>query len=191
MHEQCPMFYNIYLVKYILCKSSYYLAPRGGSAFIHLSCLKLCRFAFQKIKIIKSEVKRKMSIKSGPKETLDTDSRSEEAGAYDERNFVLREVPHTEIQTTCKLCFRPAQGPDSSLKLGPLYEFGYCVAHLYCLMFSAGLTQNGSDDEGINGFLAKDIVKEWRRGSRLLCIYCKGKYATLGCVGKQCKYDCG
>ena len=128
-----------------------------------------------------------MSVKSGPKETLDTDSRSEEAGAYDERNFVLREVPHTETQTTCKLCFRPAQGPDSSLKLGPLYEFGYCVAHLYCLMFSAGLTQNGSDDEGINGFLAKDIVKEWRRGSRLLCIYCKGKYATLGCVGKQCK----
>ena len=41
--------------------------------------------------------------------------------------------------------------------------------------------------QGINGFLAKDIVKEWRRGSRLLCIYCKGKYATLGCVGKQCK----
>ena len=95
------------------------------------------------------------------------------------------------------------QSPDSSLKLGPLYEFGYCVAHLYCLMFSAGLNQNGSDDEvsvshklyshqkhnfqGINGFLAKDIVKEWRRGSRLLCIYCKGKYATLGCVGKQCK----
>ena len=32
-------------------------------------------------------------------------------------------------------------------------------------------------------------MKEWRRGSRLLCIYCKGKYATLGCVGKQCKYD--
>ena len=39
------------------------------------------------------------------------------------------------------------QNPDSSLKLGPLYEFGYCVAHLYCLMFSAGLDQNGSDDE--------------------------------------------
>ena len=52
---------------------------------------------------------------------------------------------------------------------------------------SAGLDQNGSDDEGINGFLAKDIVKEWRRGSRLLCIYCKGKYATIGCVGNKCK----
>ena len=54
-----------------------------------------------------------MSLMSGSKETLDTDSRlegeSEDAEADDERNFVLREVPHTETQTTCKLCFRPAQ----------------------------------------------------------------------------------
>ena len=52
-----------------------------------------------------------------------------------------------------------------------------------------GLDQNGSDDEGINGFLAKDIVKEWRRGSQLRCIYCKERYATIGCVGKGCKYE--
>jgi len=133
-----------------------------------------------------------MSLKSlstkDPSETCSNKSETEsEVDSEDENNFVLREVPVTETQTVCKLCFRPAQSSDSSLKLGPLYEFGYCVAHLYCLMFSAGLDQNGSDDEGINGFLAKDIVKEWRRGSRLLCIYCKGKYATIGCVGNKCK----
>ena len=56
-----------------------------------------------------------MSVKSGStKETFDTSSAkseldSEEAEADDERNFVLREVPHTETETTCKLCFRPAQ----------------------------------------------------------------------------------
>ena len=56
-----------------------------------------------------------MSVKSGSsKETLDTASNrsvadSEEAEADDERYFVLREVPHTETETTCKLCFRPAQ----------------------------------------------------------------------------------
>ena len=60
-----------------------------------------------------------MSVKSGStKETFDTSSaKSEldseeaeaEAEADDERNFVLREVPHTETETTCKLCFRPAQ----------------------------------------------------------------------------------
>ena len=54
-------------------------------------------------------------------------------------------------------------------------------------MFSDGLNQIGSDYEGIKGFLANAIVREWRRSSRILCIYCKGKYATLGCVGKQCK----
>ena len=56
-----------------------------------------------------------MSVKSGSsKETMDTASNrseadSEEAEADDERYFVLREVPHTETETTCKLCFRPAQ----------------------------------------------------------------------------------
>ena len=58
-----------------------------------------------------------MSVKSGStKETFDTssakselDSEEAEAEADDERNFVLREVPHTETETTCKLCFRPAQ----------------------------------------------------------------------------------
>ena len=80
------------------------------------------------------------------------------------------------------------QAPDSGLKLGPLYQFGYCAAHLYCLMFSAGLDQNGSDDQGINGFLAQDIVREWRRGSMLKCCYCKEKYATIGCIGNKCKY---
>jgi len=105
----------------------------------------------------------------------------------DESNFTLVEIHYSDTKTVCKLCFRPAQAPGSGLRLGPLYQFGYCVAHLYCLMFSAGLDQNGSDDEGINGFLAKDIVKEWRRGSQLRCIYCKERYATIGCVGKGCK----
>ena len=51
----------------------------------------------------------KMSAKAGS--TLDTrsEAESEETEADEELNFVLREVPHTETQTTCKLCFRPAQ----------------------------------------------------------------------------------
>ena len=71
-----------------------------------------------------------MSVKSGSKETLDTDSRSEgeteEAEADDERNFVLREVPHTETQTTCKLCFRPAQVLHSMKETAILNIFLYC-----------------------------------------------------------------
>ena len=99
----------------------------------------------------------------------------------------LAEVPHTDNATVCKLCFRPAQALGVGLKLGQLYSFGHCQAHLYCLMFSSGLEQNGEEEEGIKGFLVDDIVKEWRRGSRLKCSYCKQTYATVGCVGKGCK----
>ena len=96
----------------------------------------------------------------------------------------LAEVSHTDQTTLCKLCFRPAQAPEGGLKLGPLYSYGHCQAHLYCLMFSSGLEQNGEEEEG---FLVDDIVKEWRRGSRLKCFHCKQTYATVGCVGRGCK----
>jgi len=116
-------------------------------------------------------------------------SRSESESDMEEEEpaQILKEVSPTEVDVVCKLCFRPAQESDSGLRLGTLYSYGYCVAHLHCLMFSSGLNQNGEDEEGINGFLRDDIVKEWRRGSKLNCTYCKKKYATVGCVGKGCK----
>ena len=88
--------------------------------------------------------------------------------------LTLAEVSHTDQTTLCKLCFRPAQFPEGGLKLGPLYSYGHCQAHLCCLMFSSGLEQGGEEEEeGIKGFLVEDIVKE--------------TYATVGCVGKVCK----
>ena len=50
-----------------------------------------------------------MSVKAGSALDTRSEAESEEAEADEELNFVLREVPHTETQTTCKLCFRPAQ----------------------------------------------------------------------------------
>jgi len=47
--------------------------------------------------------------------------------------------------------------------------------------------QNGKEEEGIKGFLVKDIVKEFRRGARLKCTFCKKNYATVGCAVKKCK----
>ena len=57
---------------------------------------------------------REMSVKSlstkDPSETCSNKSETEsEVDSEDENNFVLREVPVTETQTVCKLCFRPAQ----------------------------------------------------------------------------------
>ena len=73
------------------------------------------------------------------------------------------------------------------MKLGPLYSFDCCQAHLYCLMISSGLEQNGEEKEEIKGFLVKDIVNELRRCARLKCNFCKQNYATVGCVVKRCK----
>jgi len=94
--------------------------------------------------------------------------------------------PEVDTTSTCKLCFRTAQG-EEGVRLGPLYKYGYCLAHHYCLMFSSGLNQEGEDEEGVKGFLPDSIVKEWRRGSMLKCCYCKKKYATVGCAHSNCK----
>ena len=99
----------------------------------------------------------------------------------------LAEVARTDMTSVCQLCLRPVQAPETGLKLGPLYSFDCCQAHLYCLMFSSGLVQNGKEEEGIKGFLVKDIVKEFRRGARLKCTFCKKNYATVGCAVKKCK----
>jgi len=111
----------------------------------------------------------------------------DEGDREEEPPSVLKEIkPGENPDAVCKLCFRPASGEDD-INLGPLFSYGYCQAHLFCLMFSSGLDQNGDDEEGIKGFLTEDIVKEWRRGSQLKCTFCKKKYATVGCVGNGCK----
>ena len=98
----------------------------------------------------------------------------------------LAEAAHTDTTSVCQLCLRPAQAPEKGMKLGPLYSFDCCQAHLYCLMMISGLEQNWAE-EGIKGFLVKDIVKEFRRGARKKCNFCKQNYSTMGCVVKRCK----
>ena len=99
------------------------------------------------------------------------------------KESVAREIdPEKDVETKCRLCHHSSQETE----LGGLWEFvagvdDVYIAHFFCLMFSAGLKQNGNDDEGIRGFLPPDILKEWRRGQRLKCLYCKKNFATLGC----------
>jgi len=99
----------------------------------------------------------------------------------------LREITEIDPALDCKLCCLPVQAEDSELQLGPMYEYGVCRAHHHCLMFSSGLEQNGEEEEGIQGFMPEDIIKEWRRGGSLKCFYCKKKYATVGCSNKGCR----
>ncbi|XP_021944326.1 uncharacterized protein LOC110842812 isoform X1 [Folsomia candida] len=82
-----------------------------------------------------------------------------------------------------------------TLMWGTMYHYQGITVHYFCMLFSAGLSQNGTDDQGILGFLPKDIKKELNRGKKLKCKYCKGVRATVGCSVKSCKmsfhYSCG
>jgi len=67
--------------------------------------------------------------------------------------------------------------------------------HQYCLFFASGLAQNGDDNEGFDGFLPEDILKEASRGKQLKCSFCRKSGATIGCAVQTCKiryhYPCG
>ena len=55
---------------------------------------------------------------------------------FDRSTWKLRIIdPETDSVSTCKLCHRGAQKEDSELRLGPLYSYGFCLVHHYCLMF--------------------------------------------------------
>ena len=69
----------------------------------------------------------------------------------------------------------------------PLIEFQNLKAHYFCLLFSSGLGQSGTETEGLHGFMPADVRRELKRGARLKCVYCKLKGATVGCAKQECK----
>lgn len=67
--------------------------------------------------------------------------------------------------------------------------------HYFCLLTSCGVYQRGAEDEGVFGFLVKDIQKERWRSGRLTCSVCKKKGASVGCFVPRCSkkvhFPCG
>lgn len=57
------------------------------------------------------------------------------------------------------------------------------------------MKQNGNDDEGMFGFLLKDIKEEYNASVKFKCCYCERGHATLKCSGRHCAkkfhYTCG
>ncbi|ODN02574.1 G2/M phase-specific E3 ubiquitin-protein ligase [Orchesella cincta] len=102
------------------------------------------------------------------------------------------EVSKSDPNIKCNYCQR---SEINSLEWGPMYQLDGVTVHYFCMLFSAGLSQNGQDDDGILGFLPKDIRKELKRGAKLKCKFCRGVGATIGCSTKSCKasyhYPCG
>ena len=106
---------------------------------------------------------------------------------------LVNELPLEEkFNKSCVFC---TQEEDNELLFGKFFTNGTLTAHYYCLLFASGLDQKGKVDEGILGFLIKDIEKEVKRGSKLKCFQCKKKGATVGCCNKKCKrtfhFPCG
>ncbi|KAL3874226.1 hypothetical protein ACJMK2_037271, partial [Sinanodonta woodiana] len=96
-------------------------------------------------------------------------------------------------RSVCILC---QQCNEDEEIYGKMLKKAGITVHYFCMLFSSGLSQNGaSEKEGVFGFLPEDILKEVKRGSRLKCIYCKKKGATIGCVVKSCRkvfhFGCG
>uniref|UniRef100_A0A224YN25 G2/M phase-specific E3 ubiquitin-protein ligase n=1 Tax=Rhipicephalus zambeziensis TaxID=60191 RepID=A0A224YN25_9ACAR len=90
----------------------------------------------------------------------------------------------SEPVPTCAFCDLP-QGDDIN---GELLSSGSGLhVHYFCLLFSSGLHQRGEENEPLRGFVEADVRAELRRGSRLICCFCKRKNATVGCCLRACK----
>ena len=65
------------------------------------------------------------------------------------------------------------------------------VVHLYCLLTSPGFSQGGvkmgDKNEGIKGYLPREIKKEIDRAKKLSCLYCKKRWAANGCHVSKCR----
>ena len=64
---------------------------------------------------------------------------------------------------------------ESILNCDTVHQMEGISAHYFCLLFSSGLGQKGEEKVGVKGFLAADIRREVRRGTRLKCEYCTAR----------------
>ncbi|NXH43756.1 PHF11 protein, partial [Dicaeum eximium] len=63
------------------------------------------------------------------------------------------------------------------------------AAHQDCLLFSSGFVESedhNPENQGIR-FDVSSVLKELRRGKRLVCNFCRKKGATVGCEERACR----
>ncbi|XP_055549203.1 serine-rich adhesin for platelets-like isoform X2 [Wyeomyia smithii] len=90
-------------------------------------------------------------------------------------------------KTAPPCCFICKSTEDDELLFGKIYTKWRLRVHYYCLLLSSNMIQNGeSDEEGIFGFLEKDIRTEEARIQNQKCYLCKERYANVHCCAKKC-----
>ncbi|XP_060858907.1 G2/M phase-specific E3 ubiquitin-protein ligase-like [Metopolophium dirhodum] len=86
-----------------------------------------------------------------------------------------------------KACMLCGHKEISEKLYGLLYQLDDVIIHHYCILLSSRSLQNGADNEGIYGFLLKDIRAELSRASKQNCFYCKKKGASISCCRGKCR----
>ncbi|XP_015377892.1 PREDICTED: PHD finger protein 7-like [Diuraphis noxia] len=95
-----------------------------------------------------------------------------------------KKVELIDGEKACMLC---GHKETSEILYGKLYQLNDVIVHNFCLVLSPRAFKNGTDEEGIHGFLSNDIKDELTRGSRETCVYCKKKGATISCFDVNCQ----
>ncbi|XP_055844688.1 uncharacterized protein LOC129911059 [Episyrphus balteatus] len=85
-----------------------------------------------------------------------------------------------------KQCFLCKSKAKDEVKFGEFMTRGKISVHYFCLLLSSNLMQNGRDDEGLLGFMPKDIQEEANRVKPLMCYYCKKPSANISCCASKC-----
>lgn len=101
----------------------------------------------------------------------------------------------------CKFCFKDTEDEVNFGKLKVLASnlrvHYYCVVSrkcpkVYtitfrdCQLLSSTITQSGKDDQGLEGFLLRDIRRELRNCEKIRCCYCNNINASLKCMRTGC-----
>ncbi|NWZ92289.1 PHF11 protein, partial [Nesospiza acunhae] len=88
------------------------------------------------------------------------------------------------VRTTCAFC---SEGEAGSVMY--IAAERNIAAHQDCLLFSSGFVE--SEDHNPENleirFDVSSVLKELRRGKRLVCSFCRKKGATVGCEERACR----
>ncbi|NXE64397.1 PHF11 protein, partial [Calcarius ornatus] len=88
------------------------------------------------------------------------------------------------VRTTCAFC---SEGEAGSVMY--IAKERNIAAHQDCLLFSSGFVE--SEDQNPENleirFDVSSVLKELRRGKRLVCNFCRKKGATVGCEERACR----
>ncbi|XP_009081391.1 PREDICTED: PHD finger protein 11 [Acanthisitta chloris] len=88
------------------------------------------------------------------------------------------------VRRTCAFCSKGAAG--SVMYIAQEQDI---AAHQDCLLFSSGFVESEEyNPENLDvRFDVASVLKELRRGKRLVCSFCRKKGATVGCEERACR----